>query len=74
MIKGVLAEPAAAAGSFDSAVQREFLYTLKGSSSIVVADLKGLNNGGVGKVVQSFDLSALGARPTWIGMAVYPSV
>lgn len=75
VIKGVLAEAAATGGSFDSAIQREFIYTLKGTQSIVVGDLKGVNNGGLGKVVQSLDLSALGSsRAGWTGLAVYPSV
>lgn len=72
-IKGFAVQNAAGMGSFDTAQDQTYLYTLKGSPSISVSDLSGLTHGAAPKEIQSLDLSALGERATWTGMAIYPS-
>ncbi|KAL2074889.1 hypothetical protein VTL71DRAFT_8669 [Oculimacula yallundae] len=72
-VTGVISQNPAGRGSFDSALDQNYIYTLKAGQSVSVSDLSGLNHGGQAKEVQSFDLSSLGPRATWIGMAVYPS-
>ncbi|KUJ20110.1 uncharacterized protein LY89DRAFT_682894 [Mollisia scopiformis] len=73
-IKGVEVQDAAGKGSFDAKVDRNFLYVLRGGASVSVLDLTGLvGKGTSGMQVQSLDLSALGSRALWTGMAIYPS-
>lgn len=72
-IKGFAVQSAAGMGSFDTALDQTYIYTLKGSPSIAVSDLSGLTQGVAPKEIQSLDLSALGERATWTGMAIYPS-
>lgn len=59
-------------GSFDSVVSGEFLYVLQGAAGISVFSLLGsVGNGKTPKLVQSLDLSGLGSRQGWQGLAVY---
>ncbi len=63
-ITGSITQSAAGAGSLDAAVDRTFLYVLKGAALVSVSDLTGLEgNKKIPKQIQSFDLSALGSRP-----------
>jgi hypothetical protein len=72
-IKGVIAETPSAGGSLDSQIDRQFLYTLKGNPYIAVADNTGLTHGKLPTQVQLFDLSSLGPRTGFEGLAIYPS-
>lgn len=72
-IKGVTQLNVDGKGSLDAAVDRSFLYVLRGSSTVTVLGLKGLNNGKVASDIQNLDLSALGSRQGWTGMGIYPS-
>jgi outer membrane protein assembly factor BamB len=72
--KYTITGPAEAKGGFDAAVSGEYLYVLQGAAGISVFDLKGsVDNGKVPHLVQSLDLSGLGSRQGWQGLAVYPS-
>jgi hypothetical protein len=62
-----------ALGGFDAAADRTFLYVLAGDQSIVVMSLLGGNSGKLPTQIQKVDLSTLGPRQGWQGMAVYPS-
>lgn len=72
-IKGTIAQPASDAGSVDAAIDREYLYSLKSAPFINVIKNDGLNHGVIPKQIQSFDLSSLGSRQGFVGMAIYPS-
>ena len=72
-VKGVIKYDASAMGGFDTAIDRTYMYVLAGSDGIVVLDLEGSHEGVVSKQVQQYDLSALGPRQQWQGMAIYPS-
>jgi len=69
-VKGEIVQAAAGGGSLDAKGDREWLYVLKGDSSVSVSKL---TNGGKGVEVQEVDLSALGSRQGWQGLAIYPS-
>jgi hypothetical protein len=71
--KGTAAMDAANMGGFDSQIDREYLYVLRGTPAISVMYTDGLNHGVVAKEVQTFDLSAFGPRMGFQGMAIYPS-
>ncbi|KAM3504133.1 hypothetical protein MY10362_003754 [Beauveria mimosiformis] len=59
-------------GSFDSAVDRSSLYVLQGSPAVSVFDLKGSKSGDrTPSLLQYLDLTSLGVRSGWIGMAIY---
>lgn len=53
-------------GGFDARIDRSYLYVLAGTPGVVVMDT--LRN----SEVQNIDLSELGSRQGWQGMAVYP--
>lgn len=71
--KGVVTMDAANKGGFDSQIDREYLYVLRGTPAISVLYTDSLNQGVIPKVVQTFDLSAYGPRMDFQGMAIYPS-
>lgn len=60
-------------GGLDTAADREYLYVLRGGAFVSVIDNRGLNNGKTPREIQTLDLSALGSRQGFMGMAVYPS-
>jgi hypothetical protein len=60
-------------GGLDTAADREYLYVLRGGAFVSVIDNRGLNNGKTPRETQTLDLSALGSRQGFMGMAVYPS-
>lgn len=68
-IKGYVNFPATAPGGFDGKLDRSWLYVLSGDPAILVFEL----DSDVAKieVVQKIDLSALGSRFAWEGMAIY---
>jgi len=74
-IKGALVQPdfLAGMGSFDAVLDRTYLYILRGGSYISVVDNTGLNHGKMPTEIQSLDLSSLGNRQGFQGMAVYHS-
>ena len=72
-IKGVINYNATAKGGFDTAIDRTFMYTLASTPSIVVINLMGSDSGKTPTQLQLLDLSSLGSRQGWQGMAVYPS-
>jgi hypothetical protein len=72
-ITGVITLDTANAGAFDSKFDRNFLYSLRGGPAITVLDSTGLTHGKIPSVVQNFDLSSVGSRQTFEGLAIYPS-
>lgn len=72
-IKGTIAQATSDKGSVDAAIDREYLYSLKSGPFINVVDNDGLNHGITPKQIQSFDLSSLGSRQGFVGLAIYPS-
>jgi hypothetical protein len=72
-ITGVVALDAAGTGALDSKLDRTFLYILRGSPAVTVLGDMGLTHGKVPTELQSFDLSALGSRQGFQGLAIYPS-
>ncbi|KAH8679116.1 hypothetical protein BGZ60DRAFT_482828 [Tricladium varicosporioides] len=68
-IKGQAVQSAAGMGSLDAVMNGEYLYVLKTAPLISVST----DMGGEPREVLSFDLSALGSRQGWTGLAVYPS-
>lgn len=56
-------------GVFDSASDRTYLYSLTNGPSIAVVDLAAKPQ----KMLQHLDLSAIGSRKGWQGMATYSS-
>ncbi|KAK4464847.1 hypothetical protein QBC42DRAFT_344320 [Cladorrhinum samala] len=75
-VKRVIAGPEGAVGSLDSVLLGGKLYVLQAASGISVLDVDaaGLGENGegaAGQVVQSLDLSGLGERSGWMGMAAY---
>lgn len=71
--KGTLTMDAANMGGFDSKMDREYLYVLRGTPMVSVFDANGLSHGALPKDIQTFSLSAVGTRINLQGMAVYPS-
>jgi hypothetical protein len=63
---------AANMGGFDSQIDREYLYVLRGTPAISVLHTDSPNQGVIPKEVQTFDLSAYGPRMGFQGMAIYP--
>lgn len=75
-VKGLLYQDASGKGSFDVAFDRNYIYVLKGSNSIIVSNLMGLNQKSksslpIASQVQHFVLP--GVRSGYAGLAVYPS-
>lgn len=71
-IKGVINFDASAKGGLDTAIDRIYMYVAGGDASIILIDLSGSNSGKLPHQIQDLDLSALGNRRGWQGMAVYP--
>lgn len=71
--KGTVVLDAANKGAFDSQIDREYLYLLRGTPAVSVLVNDGLNHGVLPTEVQSFDLSAYGPRQGFQGLAIYPS-
>ena len=70
---GAVQFDAANMGCFDSQIDREYLYVLRGTAAVSVLYTDSLNQGVMPKEIQTFDLSALGPRMQFQGMAIYPS-
>ncbi|KAL7928247.1 hypothetical protein V8C35DRAFT_333160 [Trichoderma chlorosporum] len=66
-VTGTITLPASDAGVFDSAFDRTYLYSLTNVASIAVVDLAA----NPPTPIQNLDLSAIGSRKGWQGMAVY---
>ncbi|KAH6665114.1 hypothetical protein B0J14DRAFT_522288, partial [Halenospora varia] len=66
-IKGLAVQSAAGMGSLDAAIDREYFYALKGAPLVSVSTDMGKKP----REVQSLNLSALGSRQGWTGLAVY---
>lgn len=74
-IKGAAVQPnfSVAKGSLDAKTDRNYLYVLRGGPYVSVLDNTGLNHGEIPREIQSLDLSSLGSRQGFMGMAIYPS-
>lgn len=74
-IKGAVVQPnfSVARGSLDTRADRTYLYVLRGGPYVSVLDNSGLNHGEIPREIQSLDLTSLGARQGFMGMAIYPS-
>ncbi|KAI5926672.1 hypothetical protein F4810DRAFT_707210 [Camillea tinctor] len=66
-IKYTIPAPAETLGGFDSVVYGDYLYVLQGSAGISVFQIDA--NGG--KLVQNLNLTSLGSRQGWEGLAMY---
>ena len=71
-IKGAIAGANETAGNLDAKALGEKLYVLNGAAFVSVVDNSPLGHGGMPTEVQNFDLSALGSRQGFQGLAVYP--
>ncbi|CAM1506598.1 Fc.00g062390.m01.CDS01 [Cosmosporella sp. VM-42] len=59
-------------GNFDGVVDRSWLYALQATPAITVFNLKGSQHGRkIPSVAQTLDLSALGNRAAWTGLAIW---
>ncbi|RFU32215.1 hypothetical protein B7463_g4108, partial [Scytalidium lignicola] len=72
-IKDTVHTDAADMGSFDSKADRTWLYSLRSSPAVSVTSLAGSNSGKTPSVVQNLNLTSLGSRQGWQGMAIYPN-
>jgi hypothetical protein len=72
-ITGVAVLDVAGKGAFDAKLDRTFMYILRGAPFITVLSDMGLTHGKMPTELQSFDLSSLGNRAGFQGMAVYPA-
>lgn len=72
-IKGAIVQSnfATAKGSLDSQLDRGYLYVLRGGSFVSVVDNHGLNGGKAPTEIQTLDLSSLGSRQGFQGLAIY---
>jgi hypothetical protein len=68
-IMNTIALPESDVGAFDSASDRTYLYSLTNGPSLAVIDLAAKPQ----KMIQHLDLSAIGSRKGWQGMATYSS-
>lgn len=68
-VTGTIILPASDVGVFDSASDGTYLYSLTNVASIAVVDLAA----NPPKMIQDLDLSAMGSRKGWQGMAIYSS-
>lgn len=68
-VDGNVTLPASDIGLFDSASDRTYLYSLTNIANIAVVDLAAKPP----KLIQDMDLSAMGARKGWQGIAIYSS-
>lgn len=71
-IRYMLDGPSDGEGAYDAIRSGQFLYNLLGTAAIAVYDLSGSKgpSGRVPKLVQTLDLSSLGSRQGWQGLAV----
>lgn len=72
-IEGTIIQPASDIGSTDAQIDRSYLYVLKSSADIAVIDVTWADHGVGPTQKQKFDLSSLGSRQGFVGMAIYPS-
>ncbi|KAE9374242.1 hypothetical protein N431DRAFT_404788 [Stipitochalara longipes BDJ] len=72
-ITGVAVLDHAGTGALDSKLDRTFMYILRGAPAITVLGDMGLTHGKTPTVLQSFDLTSLGSRQGFQGMAIYPA-
>lgn len=69
VVKSTILLPAGDMGAYDSAADRTFLYSLTNIASISVVNLAA----DPPYVAQNLNLSSIGPRKTWQGMATYPN-
>ena len=72
-VTAVAALDVAGKGAVDAKFDRTFLYILRNAPFVTVLDARGLTHGKVPTEIQSFDLSSLGPRTGFQGMAIYPA-
>jgi hypothetical protein len=72
-IRGTIQGAAETKANYDAQTYGHYMYVLNGAAFVSVVDYSGLAWNESPKEVQNFDLSALGSRQGFEGMAVYPS-
>ncbi|KAH6714828.1 hypothetical protein DL95DRAFT_310985 [Leptodontidium sp. 2 PMI_412] len=72
-ITGVAVLDTAGKGALDAKLDRTFMYILRGAPFVTVLSDMGLTHGKTPTELQSFDLSSLGNRAGFQGMAIYPA-
>jgi len=72
-ITGVAVLDPAGTGALDSKLDRTFMYILRGAPAITVLGDMGLTHAKTPTELQNFDLTSLGSRQGFEGMAIYPS-
>jgi hypothetical protein len=72
-ITGVAVLAAAGKGALDAKLDRTFMYILRGAPFVTVLSDMGLTHGKMPTELQNFDLSSLGNRAGFQGMAIYPA-
>lgn len=72
VVKGVVQQNAnpLGMGSLDAAADRTWLYNLRGGAYLSVSQL-GDRTGGLGEEVQFYNLTGLGSRQGFMGMAIF---
>lgn len=72
-VKYTIHGDAAEGGFLDSKVDRTWLYSLRGDPAVSVTSLSGSNSGKAPEIVQTLNLTSLGSRQGWQGLAIYPN-
>lgn len=70
-IRGAVVGAAETKGNLDAQALGQFLYVLNGAAYVSVVDNSALGHGKIPREVQNFDLSSLGSRQGFQGLAVY---
>lgn len=72
-IKGTIPGAKETMANLDAQTWKQYMYVLNGAAYVSVVDNSALERGETPSEVQNFDLSGLGSRQGFQGMAVYPS-
>jgi hypothetical protein len=72
-IKGTIDGAADTGGNLDAKANGQYLYVLNAAAYVSVIDNTGLTRGDMPKEIQSFNLSSLGSRQGYMGLAIFPS-
>lgn len=57
---------------FDVRLHEQYMYVLGGSPTIVVFDNSPIKSGGLPTIVEEYDITSLGIRDGYMGLAIYP--
>ncbi|KAH8821488.1 hypothetical protein F5884DRAFT_850713 [Xylogone sp. PMI_703] len=72
-VKDTIQGDATYGGFLDSKPDRTWLYAARGQAAVSVVSLSGSNSGKAPTIVQTLNLTSLGSRQGWQGMAIYPN-